>query len=517
MYSKIKPYLPSDHLIGKVSLFLSVMAMFFAVSSGSGNCLYAEECSVGDSESFSNNIRLYSNSTNYHEITGDATNPNTSDHTLLLPNKNGTLLSTAMNFGNDQYLKTNAQGDIISDDLPPLDLDNDAEFDLSGITSGKFLQTTGTGLNFVDVDINETTFDSSSGSEGQILQISGGSLTFQNMSGGGSVSLTAKGSITGGRVVASVVDSNELKVEPITSLQASANTSVYPQASITSSANNRYFHYNEVDDRYLECNYLSGYFQCRTGTINSSTNEITWNSFATISSTFSWASAITLQKSCAYADNPSHNYYLCVVQTSQGNDNYSRILTFSIDSTGNSIDTGEMDFKICQGNYGYTYGRCRTGVPVFDTQSDTWIIAHAIDGPTSSTGFSGQYGVVVSKDIVMNSNETCNGVPCGFPSNYAYSLKVSYPSGSPNAFDQNRWQPVADCYCVDVDSIQFAYLNDGDSNIYEYMLAVYPNGSQGNFDNGGWSTIYMERTSGTGAYTLGTPDYNVNDLSLIHI
>ena len=56
MYSKIKPYLPSDHLIGKVSLFLSVMAMFFAVSSGNTGCLYAEECSVGDSESFSNNI-----------------------------------------------------------------------------------------------------------------------------------------------------------------------------------------------------------------------------------------------------------------------------------------------------------------------------------------------------------------------------------------------------------------------------------------------------------------------------
>ena len=150
---------------------------------------------------------------------------------------------------------------------------------------------------------------------------------------------------------------------------------------------------------------------------------------------------------------------------------------------------------------------------MFDTQTDTWVIAHAIDGPTSSTGFSGQYGVVVSKDIIMNTNETCNGVPCGFPSNYAYSLKVSYPSGSPNSFDQNRWQPVADCQCLTLDEFQFAYLNDGDSTIYEYMLAVYPNASQGGFDQGGWSTIYMERTSGTGAYTLGTPDYNVNDQS----
>ena len=184
MYSKIKSVLPSDHLVGKVSLFLSVMAMFFAVSSGSG-CLYAEECSVGDSESFSNNIRVYSNSTNYHEITGDSTNPNTSDHTLILPNKNGTLLSTAMNFGNNQYIQTNAQGNIISDDLPALDIDDDLKIDVTGILTGKYLQTTATGLTFVDVDINETTFDSSNGTEGQILQITGGNLGFVDISGGG--------------------------------------------------------------------------------------------------------------------------------------------------------------------------------------------------------------------------------------------------------------------------------------------------------------------------------------------
>jgi hypothetical protein len=201
MYSKLKTVLPNDHLIGKISLFLSVMAMFFAVSSGNTGCLYAEECSVGDSESFSNNIRLYTNSTNYHEITGDTNNPNTVDHTLLLPNKNGTLLSTAMNFGNNQFLKTDGNGDIISDDLPQLDLDDDAEFDVTGITSGKYLQTTATGLNFVDIDINETTFDSSNGSEGQILQISGGSLSWNDISGGGgSFQTTANQNIVPGAV-----------------------------------------------------------------------------------------------------------------------------------------------------------------------------------------------------------------------------------------------------------------------------------------------------------------------------
>ena len=46
-----------------------------------------------------------------------------------------------MNFGNNQFLKTDGNGDIISDDLPQLDLDDDAEFDVTGITSGKYLQT----------------------------------------------------------------------------------------------------------------------------------------------------------------------------------------------------------------------------------------------------------------------------------------------------------------------------------------------------------------------------------------
>ena len=203
MYSKVKAILPSDHLIGKFSLFMSIMALFFAVSLSDGGmgCLSAEECSVGDSESFSNNIRVYSNGTHYHEITGDINNQNTQDHVLTLPNINGTILASSMNFGNDQYIKTNAQGEIISDDLPALDLDDDSKIDVAGITSGKYLQTTGTGLNFVDIDINENTFDSSNGSEGQILQISGGSLTFQDMSGGGgSFQTTANQNLVAGPV-----------------------------------------------------------------------------------------------------------------------------------------------------------------------------------------------------------------------------------------------------------------------------------------------------------------------------
>ena len=545
--SKVKYFLPAEKMQSNLAIFLSIFALFFAVGNSNVPCLSADTCAVGSDEVFSGTVTIQNN-TNYGvKLTG---NP-TANRTITFPDADGTVKLAGATLTANKILASDTNGEVSVTDKYPFTLG----------TAGQFLKvaSTGTTVDFLTVggldsltadapylsvnssgaidssatltastplkssalgqitasDLDPTTdIAVGSATAGQILQVGTSSaLEWANPSGGGSVSLTAKGSVTGGKVVATVVDGNDLKVEPITSLQASANTSVYAQASISSSANNRFFHYNEVDDRYLECNYLSGYFQCRTGTINSATNEITWNSFATISSTFSWASASMLQKACAYADNPSHNYYMCVISTSQGNNNYSRILTFSIDSTGSTIDTGEMDFKICEGNYGYTYGRCRQGVPVFDTQTDTWVIAHAIDGPTSSTGFSGQYGVVVSKDIIMNTNETCNGVPCGFPSNYAYSLKVSYPSGSPNSFDQNRWQPVADCQCLTLDEFQFAYLNDGDSTIYEYMLAVYPNASQGGFDQGGWSTIYMERTSGTGAYTLGTPDYNVNDQS----
>ena len=545
--SKVKYFLPAEKMQSNLAIFLSIFALFFAVGNSNVPCLSADTCAVGSDEVFSGTVTIQNN-TNYGvKLTG---NP-TANRTITFPDADGTVKLAGATLTANKILASDTNGEVSVTDKYPFTLG----------TAGQFLKvaSTGTTVDFLTVggldsltadapylsvnssgaidssatltastplkssasgqitasDLDPTTdIAVGSATAGQVLQVGTSSaLEWANPSGGGSVSLTAKGSVTGGKVVATVVDGNDLKVEPITSLQASANTSVYAQASISSSAGNRYFHYNEVDDRYLECNYLSGYFQCRTGTINTGTNEITWNSFATISSTFSWASASMLQKACAYADNPSHNYYMCVVMTSQGNNNYSRILTFSIDSTGSTIDTGEMDFKICEGNYGYTYGRCRQGVPVFDTQTDTWVIAHAIDGPTSSTGFSGQYGVVVSKDIIMNTNETCNGVPCGFPSNYAYSLKVSYPSGSPNSFDQNRWQPVADCQCLPLDEFQFAYLNDGDSTIYEYMLAVYPNASQGGFDQGGWSTIYMERTSGTGAYTLGTPDYNVNDQS----
>ena len=571
MYTILKNHiLPYFSLIdsGKLALVVASLMGGYVLLINNSPCIDAQStCQVGGTNEFTGNISLGGNTN--HKGTFDASSMS-ADRTWTLPDSTGTLMIGASLTGN-KVVSTNSAGEFTTNDFYPYQfLSTDANkyikmngtgtaieassltvpladisltggspnallgidstnasveykllstiplegFDTSSATVGQFLKAganTGVWQNIdPTVDLSVGT-----GATGQILQVdtAGTGIEWANPSGGGSVSLTAKGSVTGGKVVATVVDGNDLKVEPITSLQASANTSVYAQASISSSANNRFFHYNEVDDRYLECNYLSGYFQCRTGTINSATNEITWNSFATISSTFSWASASMLQKACAYADNPSHNYYMCVISTSQGNNNYSRILTFSIDSTGSTIDTGEMDFKICEGNYGYTYGRCREGVPVFDTQTDTWVIAHAIDGPTSSTGFSGQYGVVVSKDIIMNTNETCNGVPCGFPSNYAYSLKVSYPSGSPNSFDQNRWQPVADCQCLTLDEFQFAYLNDGDSTIYEYMLAVYPNASQGGFDQGGWSTIYMERTSGTGAYTLGTPDYNVNDQS----
>ena len=369
--SKVKYFLPAEKMQSNLAIFLSIFALFFAVGNSNVPCLSADTCAVGSDEVFSGTVTIQNN-TNYGvKLTG---NP-TANRTITFPDADGTVKLAGATLTANKILASDTNGEVSVTDKYPFTLG----------TAGQFLKvaSTGTTVDFLTVggldsltadapylsvnssgaidssatltastplkssasgqitasDLDPTTdIAVGSATAGQILQVGTSSaLEWVNPSGGGSVSLTAKGSVTGGKVVATVVDGNDLKVEPITSLQASANTTVYPQASISSSTNNRYFHYNEVDDRYLECNYLSGYFQCRTGTINSLTNEITWNSLATISSTFSWASSTTLQKACAYADNPSHNYYMCVVQTSAGNDNFSRILTFSIDSTGSTI------------------------------------------------------------------------------------------------------------------------------------------------------------------------------------
>ena len=300
--SKVKYFLPAEKMQSNLAIFLSIFALFFAVGNSNVPCLSADTCAVGSDEVFSGTVTIQNN-TNYGvKLTG---NP-TANRTITFPDADGTVKLAGATLTANKILASDTNGEVSVTDKYPFTLG----------TAGQFLKvaSTGTTVDFLTVggldsltadapylsvnssgaidssatltastplkssalgqitasDLDPTTdIAVGSATAGQILQVGTSSaLEWANPSGGGSVSLTAKGSVTGGKVVATVVDGNDLKVEPITSLQASANTSVYAQASISSSAGNRYFHYNEVDDRYLECNYLSGYFQCRTGTIN---------------------------------------------------------------------------------------------------------------------------------------------------------------------------------------------------------------------------------------------------------
>ena len=55
---ELRHFIPSD--VGKYSFFISIMAMFFALSMGQTECLNASSCSVGDDEVFEVNLEIRS-------------------------------------------------------------------------------------------------------------------------------------------------------------------------------------------------------------------------------------------------------------------------------------------------------------------------------------------------------------------------------------------------------------------------------------------------------------------------
>jgi len=547
--NKVRYFLPAEKMQSNLAIFLSIFALFFAVGNSNVPCLSADTCAVGSDEVFSGTLTIQNN-TNYGvKLTG---NP-TANRTITFPDADGTVKLEGATLTADKILVSDTNGEVAVTDKYPFTLGTAGQFlkvsssgltmdfltvggldsltanapylsvDSLGVIDSSATLTASTPLKssasgqITASDLDPTTdIAVGSATEGQILQVGTSSaLEWVNPSGGGSVSLTAKGSITGGKVVASIVDGNELKVEQITALQNSANDTLYT-ATQTATAYNRYFHYNEHQDRYLECWYESNYFKCKTGSLNTITNEITWNTEVNISAYQGWASAQTLQRNCAYTEESTLPYYMCVVQTSSGNDNFSKILTFNIDSTNPStINTGETDFEICYGNYSYTYGRCQTGRPIFDKQTNTWVIAHVVQADTGQSGFTNDYGVVVSYNITMNSDHTCNSVNCGMDNNYYRSLKVNSPSGYPSAWDTSYWQGVGDANVVDSKDLNIAYLDDGDTASYEYALFLKPSLNNGGYTDAGLSLLHLSRTSGTGSYTVGgTIDHGINDLAI---
>ena len=423
----------------------------------------------------------------------------------------------------DKIMVTDTNGNLDTTSVYPLSFSankpvvTDAVGNLTDITlnANEPVITDGNG-NLATSLINPTTdIAVGSATEGQILEVgSGSALVWANPSGGGSVSLTAKGSITGGRVVAGIVDSNELKVENITSFQSSVNDTDYNSTDSWAS-DQRYNHYNAIANKYLQCFSDGGYMKCRTGSFNATTNEITWDTEVQVSSYVNYLNANALPYVCAYADDSAHNYYICTLRTSSSNDNYIRYVSFYIDSTG-QLQVGDNSGRFCWGNYSYTYGNCGTALPVWDMQTNTWVIVSAVNGDSSTNGTTSDWGIVISTNFVPNSNSTCNGVNCGFPSVYDNALKVNGPYSNTNSFNSTYWQVALDQRNTGYNRLHAVALDNGDSNDYEYAIIskADSSGSGGNMEDAGWSAVHLERYSIGGSFFTGPVIENFNDKSV---
>ena len=180
---ELRHFIPSD--VGKYSFFISIMAMFFALSMGQTECLNASSCSVGDDEVFEGNLEIRST----NPVGTVLKSTTTSNQKILeLPNADGRLLSVPSSFfpmASNVFLKTDGTGALT---LEALDIKT-TDIDGTQGTNGQFLKTDGTanGVSWGDIpEINETTFNASNGTNGQILQVnSTGTLDFADMSGGG--------------------------------------------------------------------------------------------------------------------------------------------------------------------------------------------------------------------------------------------------------------------------------------------------------------------------------------------
>ena len=554
----IKHIFPAERLQSNVAIFLSIMAVAFAVGSSNVPCLNADTCSVGSDEVFSGTLTIQNN-TNYGvKLTG---NP-TANRTITFPDADGTVKLAGATLTADKMLVSDTNGEVAVTDKYPFTLGTAGQFlkvsssgltmdfltvggldsltanapylsvDSLGVIDSSATLTASTPLKssasgqITASDLNPTTdIAVGSATAGQILQVGTSSaLEWANPSGGGSVSLTAKGSITGGRVVASVIDSNELKVEDITSFQSSVNDTDYSSTDSFSS-DSRYNHYNAIADKYIQCfrGQSSTYLDCKTGDLNTATNEITWGSPVTVSSYFPYINISILPFACAYADDVAHNYYVCLMNTSSSNDNYIHYVSFYIDPTSNQPVQGSPGSgnRLCWGNYAYTNGSCGTAVPVWDMQTNTWVFVSAVNGDASTMGTSSTWAIVISKNFVPNNNSTCNGagsggVNCGFPSAYDNKLKVNGPYNNTNYFDTSVWQLALDQRNSGYNRLHAVALDNGNSNDYEYAIIgkADSSGSGGSMQDGGWSAVHLERTSVGGNYSVGTPIANFNNKSV---
>ncbi len=553
----VKQIFPAERLQSNIAIFIAISALAFSVSSSNMPCINADTCAVGSNEVFSGTLSLQNNTQYNTKLTPGSP---TGDIVITLPSTTSTLATTSQipsvpSLTASKIMATDGTGAYSTTDIYPLSIGttgqvltvnsgaNALEYSsitgVPSLTASKSVATDGTGaLVTTDVyplsltastplktdssgyvtasDLDPTTdIAVGSATAGQILQVGTSSaLEWANPSGGGSVSLTAKGSITGGKVVASVVDGTDLKVEPIVSFQSSVNTTDYSSTD-SKSAEMRYNHYNAIADKYIQCYSHGGYLACRTGSFNTATNEITWDSDQNVSSYYNYISGISIPTSCAYADDSSHNYYMCIISTQSSSEKYLHLVTFYINSTG-QLTQGNTGSRLCWGNSNYTYYNCGYAVPVWDMQTNTWVIVSTVNEASGGTNnLTSNYGLVISKNYVPSNSNTCNGANCGFDSNYDNALKVNGPYNNNTYFNSTYWQLALDQRNSGYKGIHAVALDNGDSNDYEYAVLgkADSSGSAGNMEDGGWSIVHLERTSIGGNYSTGTVIENFNDMS----
>ncbi len=355
-----------DSTIGKVSLFLSMMAIFFAVSMGETKCLSAESCSVGDDEVFEGNLEI--RSTNQFGSTLKSTTTN-SNVEIELPNLDGRLLSVPSSFfpmGSNEFLKTDGTGSLVLEAL------NVQKTDIDGSqgTNGQFLTTDGTqnGTSWGDIpSLNETTFDASNGTLGQILTVNGtGSLEFGEISGGGgSFQAVASQNVTFGAVG---LESNG-QVRNIQALQdpiSAFNISHTPHASNNDTDNSHDLHsfYNSNIDGivvvYHDADTPSG---CDTGMFVDVVHETNgmanpsltkwgrqclsneWGNHSNVSQPSQILTSRGVIRARRYGNewDESINDYVAVYYGGQGQAQQFYTIPFSVDPLNSTIIVGQED------------------------------------------------------------------------------------------------------------------------------------------------------------------------------
>jgi len=201
----LKEYLPQDSMIGKMSLFISLMAVFVAFSMGETKCLSADSCSVGATEVMEGDLEIRSTGSVGTILKSTAT----TERTISFPDSDGTVITsddfdptevlTLSSLTADKILQTNSSSELVLDDLP---LIRTTDIDPTQGADGQVLITNGTDtIIWDDIDHPVITHEPDlvdvvvSGSENDQVRINASNEleVFTPEAGGGMWTLVASG------------------------------------------------------------------------------------------------------------------------------------------------------------------------------------------------------------------------------------------------------------------------------------------------------------------------------------